>query len=185
MSSADLTELLQDWSRGNPDARDQLMPLIYDDLRSIAANQLRGERRGHTLQPTAVVHELYLRLHAQNRVQWKNRRQLFAVAAKLVRRILVDHARKRHADRRGGGEVFLVSIDQVIGLPEEREPELLALDDALQALEQHDERGHQVVEFHIFSGLTFIEIAEVLEVSEATVYRDWDHARLWLRRQLR
>lgn len=184
MSADDLTDLLRAWSRGNQDARDELMPLIYNDLRSIAARQLRDERPDHTLQPTAVVNELYLRLQAQRRVKWDSRRDFFAVAAKLVRRILVDHARKRRAGRRGGGNVLRVSVDQAVGLPVERAPEILALDDALEALEGHDARGSQIVELHIFGGLTFTEIADVLGVSEATVYRDWNHARLWLRRHL-
>ncbi len=181
---ADLTGLLQAWSRGDAGARDQLMPRIYGDLRGIAARQLAGERPGHTLQPTAVVNELYLRLHAQRRVSWDNRIDFFAVAAKLIRRILVDHARKRQAARRGGGDVFRVSIDQNLGIPVERAPELIALDDALDTLEAHDPRSSRVVELHIFSGLTFAEIADLLEVAQATVYRDWNHARLWLRRQL-
>ena len=180
----DLTDLLKAWSRGDADARDQLMPRIYRDLRSIAANQLARERPGHTLQPTAVVNELYLRLQAQRRVNWESRRDFFAVAAKLIRRILVDYARKKQAERRGGKDVLRVSLDQDLGFPVERAPELIALDDALEALEGHDARSSRVVELHIFGGLTFAEISRLLEVAQATVYRDWQHARLWLRRQL-
>ncbi len=180
----DLTDLLRAWSRGDPNARDQLMPQIYGDLRLIAANQLARERPGHTLQPTAVVNELYLRLQAQRRVSWDSRSDFFAVAAKLIRRILVDHARKRQAARRGGKDALRVSLDQDLGFPVERAPELIALDDALGSLEKHDERSSRVVELHIFGGLTFAEISRLLEVAQATVYRDWQHARLWLRREL-
>lgn len=179
----DLTGLLRAWSRGDAAARDQLMPRIYDDLHAIAARQLRNERPGHTLQPTAVVNELYMKLHAQRSVRWESRKDFFAVAAKLIRRILVDHARKRQTARRGG-DFLKVSLDQSLGIPIERAPEIVALDDALRSLESYDERSSRVVELHIFGGLKFSEIAATLGVAQATVYRDWELARLWLKREL-
>lgn len=182
-SPSEVTRLLKAWSDGDTDARDQLIPLVVDELRRIARYQLERESPGHTLQPTAIVNELYLKLVDQRSVQWKNRHDFFAIAAKLIRRILVDHARKRRAAKRGSGEVK-VAFDEALGLPEGRDPSLIALDDAMEGLEKVDPRGNRVVELHVFAGLKFEEIADVLEVSRSTVIRDWNHARLWLRREL-
>ncbi len=179
----EISRLLSAWSDGDLEARDRLIPLVFDELRAIARRHYQRERQDHTLQPTAVVNELYVRLAAQKSVQWRHRREFFAVAARLIRRILVDHARKRRAAKRGQGEPR-VAFDEALGLPAMEDPMLLALDEALDALAAADPRGGRVVELHVFGGLLFKEIAEVLEISRATVMRDWKHARLWLRRQL-
>ena len=179
----DISRLLSSWSDGDAAARDALIPLVFDELRGIAQRQYQMERSDHTLQPTAIVNELYMRLAAQKRVQWRHRREFFAVAARLIRRILVDHARRRRASKRGDGEPKIV-FDEALGLPVMEDPMLLALDHALRSLAGVDARGARIVELHAFTGLTFEEIAEVVEVSRATVMRDWKHARLWLRRAL-
>ncbi len=185
MASPDqeISRLLGAWSDGDLEARDRLIPLVFDELRAIARRQYERERSDHTLQPTAVVNELYLRLAAQRRVQWRHRPEFFAVAADLIRRILVDHARKRQAVKRGEGEPTVI-LDEALGLPAMKDPMLLALDQGLKALAGVDPRGGRVVVLHAFGGLTFHEIAEMLGVGRATVTRDWKHARLWLRRYL-
>ena len=180
----EISRLLQAWNEGNGDARDRLMPLVFDELYAIARRQYEREKPGHTLQPTAIVSELYLKLARQHRVQWQNRQEFFAIAAKLVRRILVDHARRRQAAKRGGSHPK-VSFDEALGVPALDDPQLLALDQALSDLEKTDPRGSHVVELHAFGGLTFEEIAQALGLARGTVFRDWKHARLWLRRQLR
>ncbi|MEM8993463.1 MAG: ECF-type sigma factor [Acidobacteriota bacterium] len=180
---SDISRLLTSWTDGDADARDQLMPLVFDELRTIAKRQYKNERDDHTLQPTAIVNELYMRLAAQKKVQWRHRREFFSVAARLVRRILVDHARKRTASKRGDGEPRVV-FDEALGLPALEDPMLVALDESLNDLAEVDGRGAKIVELHAFTGLTFDEIAGLLDVSRATVMRDWKHARLWLRRAL-
>jgi RNA polymerase sigma factor (TIGR02999 family) len=180
---SEISRLLQAWNVGDTSARDRLIPLVYDDLREIARRHFQREAPGHTLQPTALVHELYGRLKNQRRVQWRNRKEFFAVSANMIRRILVDYARKRRAAKRGDGGPK-ISFDEALGVGVE-EPNLLALDDALKDLEKIDPRGSQVVELHAFGGLSFDEIAEVLGVARSTTLRDWKHARLWLRRHLR
>ena len=180
---SDVTRLLQAWSDGDAEARDELIPLVFDELRRIASFQLDREGSAHTLQPTALVHELYLKLIDQKSVRWNSRRDFFAIAAKLIRRILVDHARRRRAAKRGSGAVK-IAFDEALGLAEVKDPSILALDEALQALEKVDPRGSRVVELHAFAGLQHEEIAEVLDVSRSTVIRDWNHAKLWLRREL-
>lgn len=182
-SSHDISNLLRAWNDGDAGARDRLMPLVFDDLREIARRYYERESPGHTLRPTALVNELYLKLERQKTVQWRDRRQFFAVAASLIRRILVDHARRRHAAKRGDGGPK-ICFDEALGLTVE-EPILIALDDALEDLEKLDPRGSRVVELHAFGGLRFDEIAEILGVARSTALRDWKHARLWLRRQLR
>lgn len=182
-SPPEISRLLGAWSEGDLAARDELIPLVFNDLRAIARRQYEMEPSGHTLQPTAVVNELYMRLAAQKHVRWQHRREFFAFSSKLIRRILVDHARRRQAIKRGQGEPKL-SFDDKIEIPMMKDPMLLALDDALERLATVDERGSRVVELHVFGGLQFLEIAELLEISRATVMRDWKHARLWLRRQL-
>ena len=182
-STSDFAALLHAWGHGDPRARDQLFAEIYDDLRAVATRRFQAERREHTLQPTAVVHELYLRLQRQRRVSWRNRRELFAVIPELIRRILVDHARKRLADRRQGeAPQHRLPLSAASEVPADCPHELCALKDGLRALERHDARGSRVVALHVFEGLTFAEVAEALNVAQATVYRDWAHALLWLRR---
>lgn len=179
----DISRLLNAWCEGDLAARDELMPLVFDDLRAIARRQYELEPSGHTLQPTAVVNELYMRLANQKQVRWQHRREFFAFSSNLIRRILVDHARKRQALKRGQGAVKL-QFDDALEVPAMEDPMLIALDRALQNLAEVDPRGSRVVELHIFGGLQLDEIPKILEISRATVMRDWKHARLWLRRQL-
>lgn len=179
----DVTALLSDWGRGNSDALDELLPLVYAELRRIAARQLRSERAGHTLQPTALVHEVYLRLIDQRHVDWRDRAHFFGVAAQVMRRILVDHARRHRAIKRGEG-LPTVPIDQAQeaiapdGIP------VLALDHALVRLAGLDEGLARVVELRAFGGLTIEETACVLKISPTTAKREWRTARAWLAREL-
>jgi RNA polymerase sigma factor (TIGR02999 family) len=180
-----LTTLLLDWRAGNPAAADQLASILYNDLRSLARQYLRHERPDHTLQPTALVNELYLRLFGVSApVTWQNRAHFFAVAAQTLRRILVDHARAQRAEKRGGHQVK-VSLTAAQKWAESRNEDLLAVEEALQQLEQLEPRAAQVVELRFFGGLTEEEVAEVLGVSPITVKRDWKFARAWLMNQLR
>ena len=180
---SDVTQLLQAWNGDNREVLDRLTPLVYEELRRLASRHLRRERPGHTLTTTALVHEAYLNLVDQDRVQWQNRAHFFAIAARCMRRILLMHARKRRAAKRGGGTPNL-PLDDVIVVSEARADELLALNDALSKLEAMDERLGHVVECRYFGGLTIEETAEVLGVSTATVKRDWRTARAWLHRAL-
>jgi RNA polymerase sigma factor (TIGR02999 family) len=175
--------MLVDWSRGDQQALAELMPLVYDELRQIAARYLRREHPGHTLQTTALVHEAYLRLIDQKHVNWQNRAHFFGIAAQMMRRILVDHARGQRTDKRGGGATKL-SLDEAIGLAEEREVDLVALDDALTNLAAMDAQQSRIVELRFFGGLTVEEVAEVIGVSPATVKREWSMAKAWLYREL-
>ncbi len=179
MAGAGVTELLLDWNRGDKGALERLMPLVYEELRQLARRQLAPELPGHTLQSTALVHEAYLRLVDQDRVQWQNRAQFFAVAAQLIRRILVDHARRRHAGKRGGDAPKL-SLDESIATPQHKDVDLVALDDALNDLSRLDAQQAQVIELRFFAGLTIAESAEALGISPATVHRDWITAKAWL-----
>jgi len=179
MAAAGVTRLLVDWSNGDKGALDRLMPLVYEDLRSIARRHLALEDRAQTLQSTALVHEAYVRLIDQNRVQWRDRAHFFAVSARLIRRILLDHARRRRAAKRGGGAERL-TFDEVLGIPHRRDVDLVALDEALSALAELDPQQAQVVELRFFAGLTIAETAETLAISTATVQRDWVTARAWL-----
>lgn len=181
--SDQVTELLLDWSGGSESSRDSLMRLVHDELRRVAASQLRGERRDHTLQPTALVNEAYLRLVDQTRIQWRNRAQFFGIAAQLMRRILVDHARRERAAKRGG-PLRNLSLDERLVPGAQRGIDLVALDEALGKLTLLDKRLTEVVEMRFFGGLTVEETAAVLEVSPATVKRDWATARAWLFRAL-
>ncbi|MEE8524839.1 MAG: sigma-70 family RNA polymerase sigma factor [Thermoanaerobaculia bacterium] len=183
-SPHDLTRLLHDWSRGAPDALDRLMPLIYDDLRRIAKSSFDHESAGNTLQATAIVHELYVRLLTQDRIHWRNRQQFFAVAATMIRRILVSHARKRQASKRGGGFVVLELDEAVEEAAGGRPVDLIALEDALTALAEFAPRQSQIIELRFFGGLTIDETADALGVSSATVSLDWNLARAWLFREL-
>ena len=174
-----VTELLDAWSRGDKEALDKLMPLVYEELRRLARQHMRRERAGHTLQTTALVNEAYLRLVDQRRAQWQNRAQFFGVAAQLMRRILVDHARSRHRLKREG-DAHKVSLDQAATVSHEQSPELLALDEALKRLEAMNERMGRIVELRFFGGLSIEETAEVLKVSAGTVMKDWTFAKAFM-----
>ena len=180
---ADVTELLQAWSGGDRAALDRLMPLVYDELKRIAARHLAGERAGHTLQATALVHEAYLKLVDQRSARWQNRTQFFAVAAQLMRRILVDHARAHAAAKRGAGArpVTLSALEETGAQPD---LDIVALDAALDRLAVLDPRQARVVELRYFGGLSLEETAAVVEASPATIKRDWAMARAWLYQQL-
>jgi len=178
-----VTALLVEATGGDKSAVDRLLPLIYDDLRGLAEGAMRSERRGHTLQPTALIHEAYLRLVNQTRVQWRDRAHFFAVAATVIRRVLVDHARGRGAAKRGGGRER-VSLDQADPVAESPDVDMLALDEAMNRLAGFDARKSRVVESRFFGGLGIDDTAEVLGVSHATVERDWSLARAWLFREL-
>jgi RNA polymerase sigma factor (TIGR02999 family) len=182
-SPKDVTQLLADWSHGDREALDKLMPLVYDELRRVASHYLRRERPGHTLQTTALVHEAYLRLVDQKDVRWENRAHFFSIAAEAMRRILVEHARSHHAAKRGGGGPKL-SLDEAVDWPEERAVDLVALDDALTSLTAIDPQKSRIVELRFFGGLTMEEVAQLLGVSLATVERGWRIAKLWLRREI-
>ena len=176
--------MLLAWNRGDPDALDALLPVVYDELRRLAAHYLRGERVGHTLQATALVNEAYLRLIEVRKVQWQNRAHFFAMAARLMRRILVDAARARGYQKRGGGAP-IVALEEALVVSDEPGRDLVALDEALTALAALDPRMSQVVEMRFFGGLSLDETAEALHVSRDTVKRDWKMAKLWLLRELR
>jgi RNA polymerase sigma factor (TIGR02999 family) len=173
-----VTRLLQAWSEGDPRAQEELMPVVYQELRRRAAAYLRRERRDHTLQPTDLVHEAYMRLCSQN-AGWKNREQFFAMAARLMRRILVDHARARSAGKRRSALRVTFSEGLAAALPA-GQPDILQLDEALRELASYDERQGRLVELRFFGGLTHAEAAAVLGISLATAERDWAHAKAWL-----
>lgn len=177
--STTVTQLLLDWRAGDAAALDRLLPLVYDDLHHLARVQFARERRGHTLQPTALVHEAYLRLVEIRRIAWQDRAHFLALAATTMRRILVGHARKHRAAKRGGG-AFSVTLGEEIAGGAGPEADLLALDQALGALAELDPRQARIVELRYFGGLTIEETAEALEVSPATVKSDWQMARAWL-----
>jgi len=183
----EVTALLRDWSGGDRTALERLMPLVYQELRRLAASYLRVERPDHTLQPTALVHEAYLRLVDQRGVSWQNRAHFFGIAAQMMRRILVDHARRRQAAKRDATVLRLQARPGEDGGEAEfaRDPELLALDQALCGLESLDARQARIVELRFFGGLTVEETAEVAGVSPATVKREWRTARAWLAREIR
>jgi RNA polymerase sigma factor (TIGR02999 family) len=179
----DITALLLSWGRGDEAALQQLIPLVHRELHQIARRCLKGERPGHTLQPTALVNEAYLRLIDVRRVSWKNRTHFLAMSARLMRRVLVDFARSRQYQKRGGG-VMNVSLDEAHGVSTERGQDLVALDEALTTLSAIDERKARVIEMRFFGGLTAEETAAVLDVSRETVLRDWRLARAWLMQEL-
>ncbi|MFN7948331.1 MAG: sigma-70 family RNA polymerase sigma factor [Blastocatellia bacterium] len=179
----EVTQLLAAWSNGDQAALDELMPLVYGELRRLARRYMNRENPGHTLQTTALVNEAYLRLVDAREVQWQNRAHFFAVAAQMMRRILVDFARSRQ-NLKHGGDAQQVSFDQALMVSWERRAELVALDDALNALAALDPRQAQVVELRFFGGLSNEETAEVLKVSVGTVRRDWSLAQAWLYREL-
>jgi RNA polymerase sigma factor (TIGR02999 family) len=182
-SSENVTQLLLDWRNGDQTALDRLMPLVYEELRRIAGHYMRDERKGHTLQTSALVNEAYLRLVDHENIAWQNRAHFFGVAAQAMRRILVDHARTRNYQKRGGG-AQQVSLDEAATVAEERAAEMIALDDALKELARMDERKSRVVELRYFGGLSVEETAEALGVSIQTVGRDWSTAKAWLLREM-
>jgi RNA polymerase sigma-70 factor (ECF subfamily) len=178
-----VTTLLTHWRQGDQSAADRLASTVYDELRRLAAHYMRAERADHTLDPTALVHEMYLKLIASEPVAWQNRAHFFAVAAQQLRRILVNHARDRHAAKRGGKRVKL-SLSYLHGVAQPCEQDLLDLEDALERLEQLDPRVARVIELRFFAGLTEEESAEALGISVATLKRDWIFGRAWLLRHL-
>ena len=178
-----ITQLLVEWSEGNEQALGELTPLIYGELRQMARTYLRRERSDHTLQATALVHEAYLRLIDQHSVSWQNRAHFFGIASQMMRRILVNHAVAKAAEKRGGGGERL-SLDEATVFTDQRDVDLIALDEALEELERLDSQQTRIVEMRFFGGLSIVEIAEALKISPATVKRDWTTAKLWLRRQL-
>ena len=182
-SPPEVTQLLVDWGNGNKAALDQLMPLVYKELRRLASQYLRRERHNHTLQSAALVNEAYLRLVDYSNLRWQDRAQFFGLAAQLMRRILIDHARSHHYAKRGGG-AHRVSLDEAAVLSEERASELVALDDALTSLAAVDPRKSQVVELRFFGGLNIEETAEVLKLSSMTIQREWRWAKAFLYREM-
>jgi RNA polymerase sigma factor (TIGR02999 family) len=183
-SSHQITQLLKGWVSGDQAARDQVMPLVYEELRRMAHRHMRKERPGHTLQTSALVNEAFVRLVDQREVQWQNRAHFFGIAAQMMRRILVDHARSRKYAKRCG-DARQVPLDEVAIVSAERAADVMALDDALTSLATVDQRKSQVVELRFFGGLSIDETATVLAVSPGTVMRDWTLAKAWLRREMR
>jgi RNA polymerase sigma-70 factor (ECF subfamily) len=182
--TAIVSGLLRAWGGGDLRARDDLLPLVYRELKRRAAGYLLQERHGHTLQPTALVHEAYLRLAGGNQIAWQNRAHFFGMAAQVMRHILVDHARTNQAAKRPGGAALRVTLDDRIGAAQPRDCELLLLDQALDELAQRDPRQGRIVELRYFGGLSEQEVAHVLGLSRATVTRDWQTARAWLYRRI-
>jgi RNA polymerase sigma factor (TIGR02999 family) len=181
---ADVTQLLVSWSMGNQAALDELMPLVYGELRRLASAYLRRERPDHTLQSTALVHEAFLKLTNQRDVEWRNRAHFYGIAAQMIRRILVDYARSHHAEKRGSGAVKL-ALDEALAVPQQKtDLDLLGLNDALEQLAQMDPRQNRIVELRFFAGLSIEETAEVMQLSPATIKREWNSARAWLFREL-
>jgi len=178
-TSYPVTELLTRWSSGDTSAREALVPLVYNELRRIARRCLTGQRSDHTLQPTALVHEAYLRLVRYDSIDWRDRAHFFALAAQIMRQILVDHARKQTAAKRGGNAVTLV-VNEASAVAKQTSLDLLALDDALKQLASLDPRQSQIVELRFFGGLSIEETAQAVNISPATIKREWATARLWL-----
>jgi RNA polymerase sigma factor (TIGR02999 family) len=182
-SRSDVTELLVAWSNGNQAARDQLMSVVYDELHRLARRYMRRESPGHTLQTSALLNEAFLRLVDQKNVHWQNRAHFFGIAAQMMRRILVDYARSRNYEKRGGGARAL-SLDEALIVSDARNEEVVNVHEALERLTEFDTRKGQIVELRFFGGLSIEETAEVLGVSPGTVMRDWTLAKAWLRREL-
>ena len=178
-----ITHLLKEWSDGDDQALDRLTPLVYEELRKQAARYLRRERPGHSMQTTALINEAYLRLIDARNVRWQGRAHFFAIAANLMRRILVDHARRRDAEKRGGTQIRL-TLDNALAVTKQSDVDLLMIDDALTRLAAIDPQQAQVVELRFFSGLSVEETAAALGISPRTVKRDWSVARAWLRREI-
>lgn len=183
MAAETVTQLLLKWNEGDQSALDKLMPLVYDELRRVANNYLRRERQNHTLQPTALVNEAYMKLVDQ-KAHWQNRAQFYGVAAQLMRRILVDHARQHQAAKRGGTHQQRLSITSAHAIADTPEIDLLAVHEALEELKQFDPQQERIVELRFFGGLSIDETAAVMGIGHATVERDWKMARAWLRQKL-
>jgi RNA polymerase sigma-70 factor (ECF subfamily) len=179
----EVTRLLYECSNGNQSALEDLMPLVYEELHRLAHQLLRREKAGHVFQTSALINEAYLRLVDQPQIHWENRTHFFGIAARLMRRILVDEARKRNSAKRGGG-LIQVSLDEAATTSQQQATNVVALDDALKSLETIDARQSEIVELRFFGGLSIDETAEVLKVSPGTVMRDWTFARAWLRQQM-
>jgi RNA polymerase sigma factor (TIGR02999 family) len=182
--TGDVTRLLGQLRAGNQDVADQLVPLIYDELRRIAGAQMRRERAGHTLQATAVVHEAYMRLAGEQEIQWQNRAHFFGIAARTMRRVLLDYARQHHAVRRGGEGARKVDIDAELLIADDRLEDVVALDEVLARLTEMDPEQGRIVELRFFAGLNVEETAEVMGISPRTVKREWRLAKAWLDREL-
>jgi len=178
-----VTKLLQCWRAGDRRALDAVLPLVYDELRRLAHYHLRNERPDHTLQSTALVHEAYFRLVGQDFPGWESRAHFFAIAAQLMRQILVDYARRHRASKRGSG-VCMLTLDDAVALPQRKDVDVVALDDALKTLAEVDPRQSRVVELRFFAGLSLEETSEVMGIAAATVQRDWTAARAWLHREI-
>jgi RNA polymerase sigma factor (TIGR02999 family) len=179
----DVTSLLVRWRNGDANAFDELAPIVYDELRKLARSHLRRERPGHTLQSTALVHEAYLRMIDQQSVSWQNRSHFYGIAAQMIRRILVDYARAKNTKKRGEAAPR-IAFEEAVGAHASEDLDLVALDDALKALAEIDPRQSRIVELRYFAGLSIEDTAEVLQISPATVKRDWTVARAWLKREL-
>jgi RNA polymerase sigma-70 factor, ECF subfamily len=180
----EITELLQDWSEGDESALERLIPLVYDELHRLAHQHMRREKAGHILQTSALINEAYLRLVDRPRIHWENRAQFFGIAARVMRRILVDEARKRKSDKRGG-EAIHVTLNEATNVAHGQAANVVSLDDALKTLETIDPRQSKIVELRFFGGLSIEETAEVLKVSPGTIMRDWTFARAWLKNEMR
>ena len=184
-SGDSITQMLIELTDGNKEVVNQILPHIYDELRRLASSYLRKERSNHTLQPTALVHEAYMKLIDQNRVKWQNRAHFFGIAAQVMRRILMDHARKHQADKRGGEFEKLPIEEEILIVSQDKSAELIALDEALTRLALLDERQSRIVELRFFSGMSVEETAEALSVSPATVKNEWRTAKAWLFQELK
>ena len=182
--SHQISHLLLDWSKGNEFALEQLMPLVYEELHQMARRYMRRQPSGHTLQTTELIHEAYLKIAKGDERNWQNRAHFFGIAAQMMRRILVNHAVKRNADKRFGNQTRL-ALDEAIGFANERDVNLISLDEALNQLVKFDEQQAKIVELRFFTGLSIEETAEVLGISDSTVKREWGMARTWLYRQLK
>ena len=184
MSEQPITHLLQQLRGGKRETLDELLPIVYDELRDLAKNYLSRERSNHTLQPTALVHEAYLRLIGQNEIEWQNRAHFFGVSARLMREILIDYARMKNRQKRGGEFKTQIALDDAVSFSNQKELDVVAVDDALKKLEELDEKQARIVEMKFFGGMTIEEIAEVLDISPATVKREWSTAKLLLYKML-
>lgn len=180
-----ITQLLSDLKRDGHDSYNELLPLVYDELRRLATSYLRKERNNHTLQPTALVHEAYLRLMGQKEIQWQNRAHFFGVSARLMREILIEHARGKNSQKRGGEYATRIALDEAVSVNSSQPLDVIAVDEALTKLESLDERQARIVEMKFFAGLTVEEIGEVLSISPATVKREWSTAKLLLYKMLK
>ncbi|HQU82038.1 MAG TPA: sigma-70 family RNA polymerase sigma factor [Pyrinomonadaceae bacterium] len=184
MAEKPITQLLQELRKGERQTLDEILPLVYDELRRLAKNYLNRERSNHTLQPTALVHEAYLRLLGQKEIEWQNRAHFFGVSARLMREILIEHARGRNRQKRGGEFKTQIALDEAVSFSNQNQLDVVAVDDALSKLEKLDERQAKIVEMKFFGGLTIEEIGEVLSISPATVKREWSSAKLFLYKAL-